>query len=98
MATPIPMMIITLYLFNVLNTCKVASFIFLLSQVIPFKSPLTKGDLGGCVYSRLFYNPLAPFSKGDSLCIMINIVASMLHFWNTYRQKNRYRKYCFSAN
>jgi len=34
----------------------------------PFKSPLTKGDSGGCVFSGLFYNPLAPFSKGDSLC------------------------------
>src|SRR3972149_8642184 len=39
-----------------------------LFQVIPFKSPLAKGDSGGCVFSGLFYNPLAPFSKGDSLC------------------------------
>ena len=37
-------------------------------QVSPFKSPLIKGDSGGCIISVLFYNPLAPFSKGDSLC------------------------------
>src|SRR3989339_1010971 len=41
---------------------------FPLFQVIPFKSPLKKGDSGGCVFSGLFYNPLAPFPKGDSLC------------------------------
>ena len=36
-------------------------------QVNPFKSPLKKGDSGGCVFSGLFYNPLAPFFKGDFL-------------------------------
>jgi len=40
------------------------------NQVIPFKSPLTKGDSGGCVFSRLFYNPLAPFPKGDFSSLM----------------------------
>ena len=30
-----------------------------------FKSPLEKGDSGGCVFSWLFHNPLAPFIKGD---------------------------------
>jgi len=25
-------------------------------------------SIGGCVFSWLFYNPLAPFSKGDFLC------------------------------
>ena len=42
-------------------------------QVIPFKSPLTKGDSGGCVFSGLFpiftrtslQPPVSPFSKGD---------------------------------
>ena len=34
-------------------------------QVSLIKSPLTKGDLGGCVFSWHFYNPPAPFSKGD---------------------------------
>ncbi len=49
-------------------------------QVTPFKSPLEKGDLGGCVFPGLFpiprfyedefhedkfTTPLAPFSKGD---------------------------------
>jgi hypothetical protein len=49
-------------------------------QVIPFKSPLKKGDSGGCVFPGLFpiprfhedefredkfTTPLAPFIKGD---------------------------------
>jgi len=46
--------------------------LILRQQVISFKSPLRKGDSGGCVFSGLFpfsrgqvYNPLAPFIKGD---------------------------------
>src|SRR3989339_1083563 len=32
-------------------------------QVIPFKSPLKKGDSRGCVFSGLLYNPLAPYGR-----------------------------------
>jgi len=32
-----------------------------------FKSPLTNGDTGGCIFSELSNNPLPPFSKGDFL-------------------------------
>ena len=38
------------------------------TEIIPFKSPLTKGDSGGCVFSGLFYNPillLYPPPEGD---------------------------------
>ena len=36
----------------------------------PQKSPLTKGDLGGCVFSGgRFTTPFGPFSKGD-FCII----------------------------
>ncbi len=34
------------------------------NRVIPFKSPLINGDSGGCVFSVLYYNPLATFCKG----------------------------------
>jgi len=47
-------------------------FVELTEQVSPMKSPLRKGDSGGCVflgYPRFhevnFTTPFAPFSKGD---------------------------------
>ena len=32
----------------------------LVNQVIPFKSPLTKGDSGGCVFLGYFTTPVLP--------------------------------------
>src|SRR3972149_1218841 len=57
-----------LFFFNHINNIHTPYLLFLIYQVIPMHSPLIKGDSGGCVFPWLFYNPLAPFSKGDSLC------------------------------
>src|SRR3989304_3510753 len=51
-------MVSNIILRNYSYTLKTKSFTHY--QVIPFKSPLAKGDSGGCVFSGLFYNPLCP--------------------------------------